>query len=138
MTALDACEPPIIRALQKDGWQIVSKPHMIRLVGRNVFADMRLQRTTNGSSEMIIVVEVKCFTNPSVDFDEFYGAVGQYQFYRNALLLNQMPFPLYLALPADAYTRLILQPAITTTLKQAGVQLIVVDTDKEEIVSWIR
>jgi predicted RNA binding protein YcfA (HicA-like mRNA interferase family) len=28
--ALDACEPEIIRALQKDGWVIVRKPHLIR------------------------------------------------------------------------------------------------------------
>jgi hypothetical protein len=88
LTALDACEEPMIRALHKDGWQVLNKPHMIRLAGRQVFADMRLQRIANGTAETIIIVEVKCFYNLSVDFDECCGAIGQYLFYRNALQLN--------------------------------------------------
>ncbi|NJL43347.1 MAG: hypothetical protein HC935_08680, partial [Pseudanabaena sp. SU_2_4] len=37
----------------------------------------------------IIIVEVKCFTNPKVDLPELYTAIGQYEIYRSALSKNQ-------------------------------------------------
>jgi hypothetical protein len=41
-----------------------------------------------------------------------------------------------LALPEIAYDRLTIQPAILTTIRNAGVQLIVVDTVTEVVVTW--
>lgn len=82
MPALDKCEPQVLNAFRKDGWSVASKPFVLPTHDRNVYADFSLQRGTNGTSEQIIVVEVKCFTNPEQDFAELYGAVGQYQFYR--------------------------------------------------------
>ena len=58
MPALDVCEPQMIRALEKAGWQIIGKTLPIYLeYKRVVYADLSLQR----AQQQIIVVEVKCF-----------------------------------------------------------------------------
>lgn len=70
MSALDACEPQIIRAFEKDGWRILRKPFGIRTGNRLVAADLNLERGANGTTEQLIVVEVKCFTNAELDLPE--------------------------------------------------------------------
>jgi len=137
MAALDQCEGEIIQALQKDGWEVSEKPYAIRIVGRSIFADMSLKRIKGGEHEEIIIVEVKCFTNPSADLQELYTAIGQYHFYRIALTLKRSSLPLYLAIPHQAYQRLIKQPSISALFQSGGVKLVVVDIEQEEIVQWI-
>ncbi len=127
MSAIDACEAPIIRALQKSLWQIVSKPFIIRTDSRTVFADLLLQRRVNGNSEQMIVLEVKCFTESKNDLQEFYTAIGQYTFYREALALNQLAVPLYLAMPHPAYERLTSDSAIRAVLSQSMMKIVSVD-----------
>lgn len=85
MSALDACEPQIIRALEKDGWQIVAKPYQIKIDRRIVFADFSARHVNGDSEHFIVVMEVKCFTNPKTDLTELYTAIGQYQLYLTAL-----------------------------------------------------
>lgn len=55
MSALDVCEPQIISALQKQGWNILEKPYVIRTEERSVYADFSLQKHENGRREQIIV-----------------------------------------------------------------------------------
>jgi hypothetical protein len=43
MTALDSCEPQIIRALEKARWQILDKPYPIPAEENPVIADFRSQ-----------------------------------------------------------------------------------------------
>jgi hypothetical protein len=119
MSALDVCEPEVIRALEKEGWRVLEKPYLIHIVKRNLLADMSLQKNANGSAETIIVVEVKCFTNPKTDLSEFYAAVGQYQYYRNAMSLKNLSFPIFLAIPQKAWRRLKKQPATISTIRDA-------------------
>ena len=81
MPAQDACEPQIIRALEKAGWQMIARTVPIYLEHKRVvYADLSLQR----ERQQIIVVEVKCFSEKRPLLDQFYHAVGQYLFYRNA------------------------------------------------------
>lgn len=136
MPALDSCEPPIIRAFQKDGWQIVKKPQIIKLETRTVYADMTLQRTMNGTTENIIVVEVKCFTNPAEDLAEFYSAVGQYLFYRGALSMIDVIQPLFLAFPDAAFERIARERAMIEVINRAEIKYVLVDIEREEIASW--
>jgi hypothetical protein len=137
MTALDACEPQIIRALEKAGWQIVDKPYSI-LVERNrsVHADFSAQRTTDKGTEMILIIEVKCFTNPRADLQELYTAIGQYQYYRSRLHRSQDNYPLFLAIPAEAYGRFSAKPSFLDALMDSEVQLLIVDTVAEVILQW--
>ena len=137
MSAIDACEPEVLRALQKDGWSILSKPFAIRTNEHTVYADCILERKRNGQNEQVIILEVKCFTNPQADLQEFYTAVGQYQFYRAAVAANRSTTPLYLALPFEAYTRLMSDNAVSITLQQGGIKLVVIDVVVEEVVQWL-
>jgi hypothetical protein len=138
MSALDSCEPQIIRALEKEGWQIQQKPFVLRSNIRTVLADFSVKRSMNGSTEQIVVLEVKCFTNPQSDLSEFYTAVGQYGLYREALNAIGLHYSLYLAIPDKAYERLTQDNFLEQTLKGFKVKMLLVDLESEEIVRWIR
>lgn len=75
MAAIDSCEPQVIRALQKDGWQILYKPHSIRLSNRQVFADFSVWRIEGNHTVEAVILEVKCFTDATDDLENFYTAV---------------------------------------------------------------
>jgi hypothetical protein len=135
MPAVDQCEPQVIRALDKAGWQIMNRPYSIKLVGRRgyVFADLRLR----SHDQEIIVVEAKCFADPDGWLEELYRSIGQYMLYRNALRLRELPQSLYLTVPTRAYQQLFLLPAVQATVNEAKIKLIVIDLDREVIVSWL-
>ncbi len=127
----------MLRALQKDGWTILSKPFAIRTNEHTVYADCILERTQNGQNEQAIILEVKCFTNPQTDLQEFYTAIGQYQFYRAAVAANRATTPIYLAIPFEAYVRLMRDNAVSIAIQQASLKLVVIDIVSEEVVEWI-
>ena len=82
-------------------------------------------------------MEVKCFSNPQSDLAEFYTAVGQYQFYRAAVLASHSTTPLYLAIPNPAYICLTTDNAIRIAIRENGIKLVAVDIVKEEVVLWL-
>ncbi|MDZ4765548.1 MAG: element excision factor XisH family protein [Chloroflexota bacterium] len=138
MPAIDSCEPQVVRALDKIGWLLKQRQYSIRLgrrKSRYVHADLLL--THVDTLQSLIVIEVKCFTNTRTIVGDFYCAVGQYLFYRNALKWDQKMEVLYLALPTTAYARLMQLPAARTTLLEAKINLIVVDLQREEVERWI-
>jgi len=96
----------MIRAFEKVGWRVHEKPYLIRTAKRNLYADFGLQRANEDNLEQIIIMEVKCFTDPQTDLQELYTAIGQYQLYQNALTEHRIAYPLYLAIPQTAYERL--------------------------------
>lgn len=136
MTALDACEPQIIRALENEGWEIVEKPLFLHVDHRTVFPDFLARQRDDAGTQTIVVMEVKCFTDPKADLADFYGAVGQYQFYRLALQKNQRDYPLYLAIPSDAYQRFSTQATVIELIEQTRMKLLVVDIIQEVVVAW--
>ncbi len=137
MPALDHCEPQVIRAFEKQGWQIFKKPHLIPFDTTNLWADASFQRIRENIVENIIVVEVKCFSDPNEDLPAFYTAQGQYNLYRSALKMNNMKFPLYLAVPDQAYQRLIQHLAVVDAIQTLALKLVIVNLMAEEIVEWI-
>lgn len=72
----------------------------------------------NGQNEQAIILEVKCFSNPEVDLSEFYTAVGQYQFYRAAVTALHRTTRVFLAIPHDAYARLLKNNAMYIAINQ--------------------
>jgi hypothetical protein len=135
--AIDTCEPQIVRALEKDGWEVKDKPFVLRGDSGAIFAEFSVRRGFGELVEEIIVVEVKCFGNPQKDQPEFYAAVGQYEAYRAALIALDIDMPLYLAVPQDAYNRLLQKPFVAETLRQNAIQVLVVDLVEEVITAWI-
>lgn len=141
MSARDKCEPEIIEALQKEGWTVRKSDFLIRLDtnqnSRGVFADLQLQRKNDeGSLEKIIVVEIKCFTPPLNELDEFYHAVGQYHVYQSGLDLHSISFPLYLILPDHLQSTLLGQTAIQMMLKRTETKFVLVNLEKREVIQW--
>lgn len=137
MSALDVCEPAVIRALKKDGWRIAAKPRRLVAQNRYVFADFSLI-SNQDLKEEIIIVEVKCFTNTENDLSELYNAVGQYLYYRAILLYRNINLPVYLALPYQAYQRLIQDLATRILFYETDIYFVIIDIEKEEVVEWIR
>jgi hypothetical protein len=136
MPAIDSCQAQVLQALHKQGWQVIEEPVPIRLDDRRMtFADALLRKPQ--LQQQIIVVEIKCFVQKRVELDDFYQAVGQYLFYRNALALENVYTPLYLAIPDTTYTNLFKKAPIQATLKDAKIKLIIVNLVDEEVVSWI-
>lgn len=137
MSAIDACEPQIIRAFEKDGWQIVEKPHAIPFHDRAIFADFRARHLNEDGESYIVVMEVKCFTNPKHDLAEVYTAIGQYQLYAAAMIASEDTYPLYLAIPYAAYQRFEVEFTFLSAFSRAGVKLVIVDVVQEVVIQWI-
>lgn len=137
MTALDSCEPQIIRALEKAGWRILVKPYPIMTDTRSVLADFSASHLSVGQTKNIVVMEVKCFLNPKSDLTELYSALGQYQYYRVNLRRHGIALPLYLAIPDEAYQRFLEKPSFIDTFNETQVKLLIVNVANEEITQWI-
>jgi len=104
-----------------------------------LFADIQAQKSDsgNGHAQKIIVVEVKCFPEQRSDQDELYRALGQYLMYRNALRIEGITAPLYLAIPTLAYDRLFSKKLVLDTVREVRIKLIVVDVKREEVIEWL-
>jgi hypothetical protein len=138
MPAIDQCEPQVIEALRKAGWVATHQPFAIRIDKRKkgyVYADLRLSHP--GDHQTIIVTEVKCFADNRSLWDDFYQATGQYLVYRNALALNNIKAPLYLAIPSQVYESFFQEPLVRATIQETGVKIIAVALEQAEVVTWM-
>jgi hypothetical protein len=136
MPAIDNCEPQVIRAMEKADWTVTHKNFGIR-VGKEatVFADLRLINQENNIS--IIVVEIKYFPDTRTTLSEFHHALGQYIWYRNALMLKGLDLPLYLAVPAKIYDTFFQRATTQSVISDAKIKLIVIDMEREKILQWL-
>lgn len=113
--ALDNCHQQVEHALQKEGWIIEPTPRRVDTDTRLVYIDIEASRQSNGTSQHILLVEVKCFSNRT-NLERFV-ALGQYLIYRAVLAERQIFYPLYLSVPADAYD-LVFDTAITSSARK--------------------
>jgi XisH protein len=137
MPAIDQCQPQIIRAFDKAGWDVSRKPVTLQIERdplRYVYVDLRLKNRNN--RQTIIVVEIKCFADPNEFLGDFYTAVGQYAIYRSALDMNDDRSPLYLAVSLEAYNMQFHREIVQRTLDAVHVSVVVIDLEREEIVQW--
>jgi hypothetical protein len=134
MPALDRCHPQVVRALEKEGWQIMSQPLALLKDRRRIFIDIEAVQQRNGSTRHVLLVEVKCFAEQDALTTEVYIAIGQYLVYQTLLKQLQSTLPLYLAFPDTVYTQL--DPIILMTLAEYHIQQMVVDLEREVILRW--
>jgi hypothetical protein len=135
MPAVHTCEPAVIRAFEKAGWEILDHPLKLQIRKReNFVADLRLSKLN--TEQTIIVVEVKCFVGESV-LHEFYQAVGQYLHYRAALNIKGINEPVYLSIPADVYESLFQRLSVQMVVNDAKINLVIIDLQREEITKWL-
>ncbi len=134
MPVIDTCQPQVIRALEKDGWQIQGMNIHLRYKRRYVFVDIQAVHVVNGLSRQILLAEVKCFANPSEATQDIYMAIGQYAMYLAMLEERGDIRPLYLAIPAHAYG--LFDTVVQRATSYVKMKLIVVDIDREVILEW--
>ena len=134
MPAFDSCHPQILRALQKDGWQISADQFLIRIDRRHrVYIDIEAHHSRNQS---IMVVEVKCFQDVETETTDLYTAIGQYLVYQSLLQERGIEIPLYLAIPEHAYNGVFKRMALPI-LTQNHVRMMIVDLEQEVIQQWL-
>ncbi len=135
MPRLDDCHNQVVRALQKDDWQ-VKKSRRISSPERDIFIDIRAEKQVNGTSQQTLLAEVKCFPETGVFSSEFYAAIGQYLFYQVILDGIEDKTQLYLVIPDHIYQREF-DGAVQRLITKYQVRLIIVNLEAEAIVKWI-
>jgi hypothetical protein len=67
---------------------------------------------------------------------DFEVALGQYILYRNLINLTKPEYQIYLAIKDSVYVNFFQRDSIEDIVKINQLLLIIVDTEKEEIVQW--
>jgi hypothetical protein len=83
-----------------------------------------------------LVIEIKGFTGDS-PVHNLENALGQYELYRIYLKSVAPEDKLYLAISATIYHEQFLRPAFAIIVQEKSLPLLVVDTEREEVVQWI-
>ncbi len=135
MPAFDVCHDQIVSALQKEGWQVDHRQMQLKLGERAIFIDVRATRSVNGSSQQILLVEIKCFADRDSTTRELYTAIGQYVIYRAMLYERKIATPLYLAVPDDVY-RDIFDTTVQRAITDTQIKLVIVNLESEVITVW--
>jgi hypothetical protein len=136
MPRLDDCHHHIVSALEKDHWNVGNRPEQFYAPDRTVFIDIRATRGTNGTSQQILLAEIKCFPDRNSTTRDLYVAFGQYILYRSVLAELQDPTSLYLVIPDTVYTNVFDQTA-KRTIRDNRIKLIIVSLETETIKEWI-
>jgi XisH protein len=135
--AKDAYHDIVKRALEKDGWLITHDPFVLKYKDLTVFADLGAEKIlVRDNNESKIIVEVKVFGGKSKT-SEFEKAKGQCDVYLFAMRKNQIEQILFLAVSTEVYKSVFLRPSIQEMVEENKMNLLIFDSEKEEIVEWI-
>jgi XisH protein len=135
--AKDIYHDHVKTALEKDGWVITAEPMPLFFGKRRVLVDLAAEKWIVAQKGLQkIAVEVKSFISMSV-INDLHHAVGQVNFYELLLKKHDPNRVLYLAIPDDAYDELSSEPIIQEFLALYHIKIIVYDTLKKEIITWI-
>jgi hypothetical protein len=138
MATLDTIHEAVKNALIKDGWTITDDPYIIEYEEITLYADLATERVIAAEREgRKIVVEIKSFISPSRTQD-FKLALGQYNLYLGLLEVTAPDRKLYLAVSDHVYSRYFRQKAIQLIVERYQLALLVVNLEREEVVTWIR
>ena len=137
MPAKDFYHDPVKNALVKDGWTITNDPLRLKWGVRELFVDLGLTKLIAAQkAEQKIAVEIKGFTNPSMIAD-LEQALGQYLIYRAVLEEVQPDCLLYLAVRKTTYQAIFSEPIGQLVINKYRVNLLIFESQKEEIVQGI-
>ena len=137
MPRKDRIHEAVKNALVKDGWTITDDPFRIVYDDADVYADLRIEKTEGGATiERALVIEIKSFSGAS-PLHSLENALGQYELYRIYLKRVAPTDKLYLAISATTYEEQFVRPAFTIIIEDKKLPVLVVDTEREEVVRWI-
>ena len=133
MPNTDAHHDIVKKALKKDGWLTVKEQLPLTISTRTLWVDIKAEKA---STNDIIVVEVKGFEKLRSPMDYLENVVGQYMVYRVILEQKNLNYPLFLAIPHEAYSNLFQEEIVKLIIDKLDIKLLVFDTNLEEIVLW--
>lgn len=136
MPARDIFHRAVRLALEKEGWTITDDPLFVKVDEIEIFIDLGAEKILAAEKDGLkIAVEIKSFLGPS-DIAEFHLALGQFINYRSALRKKQPDRVLYLAVTDDIYDNFFSRKFIQDVIAEYQVNLIIFDSEREEIVLW--
>ena len=137
MPAKDLYHEAVRQAIVKDGWRITHDPFRMRWGRRSLFIDLGAERVLAAERQgRKVAIEVKSFAGPSAVAD-LEQALGQYILYRNVLARVEPDRTLYLAIRDVTFGALFKEPLGELLLEEEDLQLLVFDSEAEEVVRWI-
>jgi hypothetical protein len=136
--ARDIIHQNVKNALIKDGWTITQDPYRLKFEEFNLAVDLSAERqiTAERGGDKIMV-EIKSFSGQSFVKD-LQQAMGQYLMYVAFLQETAPEYQVYIGLSQDAYDRFFQQKAVLFLQKRYGLELLIVDIEQEEVVTWIK
>ncbi len=128
----------IRRAIEKDGWTITDDPMQITWEEKDYSPDLGAERilaAQKGTEK--IAIEIKSFIGQNFSFD-FYEAMGQYDSYYFALADIEPDRKVMLAISEIAYKKFFIKKYVQRLLVLKKIPVVVVDTDNEIVIQWIK
>jgi len=138
MPAKDIYHDVVKNALIKDGWTITADPYPLEYEDVELYPDLAVEKLiSQNQKQRKIIVEIKSFISPSL-IKDFQNALGQYILYRDLIQLSQDEYQeIYLAIKDEIYETFFQRKSIKAVVKLNQLALVIINTEKEEIVQWI-
>ncbi|MCB0519910.1 MAG: fatty-acid oxidation protein subunit alpha [Lewinellaceae bacterium] len=134
--AKDKYHELVKQALIGDGWTITHDPLRLSGLARPIEIGLGAEKLIGAQKgKDVIAVEIKSFLGLS-ELYEFYGAVGQFSFYKEALEEVEPIRVLFLAVPLPVYEGLFQEPISQKVLSAHEVKIVVYDIKRKSIVKW--
>ena len=136
--ANDAIHDAVVAALENDDWDIIKENWTLRYQEVRLAVDIFAKKTIFAQQgEKKILVEVKSFSGRSF-IKQLQAALGQYGMYHNIILWEELDFELYMAISERVYSLFFTRQSTKDFLNAYQVKLLVIDTDEEKVVQWIK
>ena len=138
MPAKDTYHNAVKNALIKDGWTITADPYPLEYEDVELYPDLAVEKLiSQNQKQRKIIVEIKSFISPSL-IKDFQNALGQYILYRDLIQLSQDEYQeIYLAIKDEIHETFFQRKSIKAVVKLNQLALVIINTEKEEIVQWI-
>jgi hypothetical protein len=129
---------PVENALIKDGWTITTDTYPVEYEDVKLYPDLAVEKLiSQNQKQRKIIVEITSFISSSL-IKDFQNALGQYILYRNLIQLSQNESQeIYLAVKDEIYETFFQRKSIKTVVQLNQLALVIINTEKEEIVQWI-
>jgi hypothetical protein len=136
--AKDIYHEAVKNALIKDGWTITADPYPLEYEDVELYPDLAIEKfISETQKQRKIIIEIKSFISLSLVKD-FQLTLGQYIFYRDLIQLSQDEYQeIYLAIKDEIYDTFFQRKSIKAVVKLHQIALLIVNTEKEEIIKWI-
>jgi len=134
--ARDRYHELVKQALIDEGWTITDDPLIVDVLVRDLEVDLGAERIIAAEKENEkIAVEIKNFLSIS-QLQDFYKALGQFNYYYLALKKKEPERTLYLAIPQGAYESFFQEPITLEAVAFYNLKLIVYSISRENITKW--